>query len=54
MIMTQVPADVYLNLTEFTTEHILKPGYDYGDEFAFGLNLILEGLERTSRAKPAP
>jgi hypothetical protein len=54
MMMAQVPADVYPHLTEFTTEHILQPGYDYGDEFAFGLYLILEGLERTSRAKPAP
>ena len=54
MFMAQVPADVYPNLTELATEHVLQPGYDYGDEFAFGLNLILEGLERTSGAKPAP
>lgn len=25
------------HLTEFTTEHILQPDYDYGDEFEFGL-----------------
>ena len=29
----------------FIAEHA-KPGYDYGDEFAFGLDLILDGLER--------
>ena len=29
---------------EFTIEHILKPGYDFGSEFEFGLDLILEGL----------
>ena len=23
----------------------MKPGYDYGDEFEFGLDLILDGLE---------
>jgi AcrR family transcriptional regulator len=46
MMMTQVPAADYPHLTEFTTEHILQPGYDYGDEFAFGLDLILDGLER--------
>ena len=46
MMMAQVPADVYPHLIEFTTEHILQPGYDYGDEFAFGLDLILDGLER--------
>ena len=26
-------------------EHVLKPGYDYGNEFEFGLDLILDGLE---------
>src|ERR1039458_7282245 len=45
-MMAQVPADEYPHLTEFTVEHILKPGYDYGDEFAFGLELILDGLGR--------
>jgi hypothetical protein len=24
----------------------MKPGYDYGDEFEYGLDLILDGLER--------
>jgi hypothetical protein len=24
----------------------MQPGYDYGNEFAFGLDLILDGLER--------
>jgi AcrR family transcriptional regulator len=36
----------YPHLTEFTVEHVLKPGYDYGAEFEYGLDLILEGLER--------
>jgi len=27
-------------------EHGMKPGYDYKDEFEFGLDLILDGLER--------
>ncbi len=45
-MMAQVPTDVYPHLTEFTVEHILQPGYDYGDEFAFGLDLILDGLGR--------
>jgi AcrR family transcriptional regulator len=45
MMMAQVPADEYPHLTEFTTEHILQPGYDYGNEFEFGLDLILDGLE---------
>jgi hypothetical protein len=25
---------------------VLKPGYEYGAEFDFGLDLILDGLER--------
>ena len=27
-------------------EHAMKPGYDYGHEFEFGLDVILDGLER--------
>jgi AcrR family transcriptional regulator len=50
MMMAQVPADVYPHLTEFTVEHVLQPGYDYGDEFGFGLGLILDGLETKIRA----
>jgi AcrR family transcriptional regulator len=46
MMAAQVPADEYPHLTEFTVEHILQPGYDYGDEFVFGLDLILDGLEK--------
>ena len=38
------------HLVELATEHVLKPGYDFGDEFAFGLDLILEGLERHRKA----
>ena len=36
----------YPYLTELTVEHVLQPGYDYGDEYEFGLDLILDGLER--------
>jgi AcrR family transcriptional regulator len=50
VMMAQVPADEYPHLTEFTLEHILQPGYDYGDEFGFGLDLILDGLEKTREA----
>lgn len=45
----QVLAEAYPHLLEFTTEHILKPGYDFGAEFEFGLNLILDGLGQGSR-----
>ena len=39
--------DEYPNLIEFITEHALQPGYDFADEFEFGLDLILNGLSAT-------
>jgi AcrR family transcriptional regulator len=45
-IMARFPADQYPHLVELTVEHVLQPGYDYGEEFALGLDLILDGLER--------
>jgi AcrR family transcriptional regulator len=45
-ILARAPRGEYPHLTELTVEHVLKPGYDYGDEFDFGLELILDGLER--------
>lgn len=45
-IFQQFPANAYPHMTELTVEHVLKPGYDYADEFEFGLDLILDGLER--------
>ncbi len=38
--------DEYPHLAELAAEHVLRPGYDYGDEFEVGLDLILDGLER--------
>ena len=46
MIMARFTPDEYPHLAELTLEHVLQPGYDYGDEFEFGLDLILDGLER--------
>ena len=40
------PDGSYPHLVEFITGHATKPGYDYGDEFEYGLDLILDGLER--------
>jgi len=45
-MLVLVPPDEYPHLTELTVEHILQPGYDYGEEFGFGIDLILDGLER--------
>jgi AcrR family transcriptional regulator len=40
------PAGEYPNLLAFITEHAMQPGYDFADEFEYGLDLILDGLER--------
>ncbi len=47
-MMQQVSADDYPHLVEFSIEHVLKPGYDFGSEFDFGLTVILDGLARSS------
>jgi hypothetical protein len=39
------PVNEYPNLVEFIAEHAMKPGYDYGDEFEYGLDVILDGLD---------
>lgn len=41
-----LPANDYPNLAEFVTDHVMKPGYDYREEFEYGLDLILSGLEQ--------
>jgi len=44
--LEQFPADDYPYLAELTVEQVMKPDYDFGAEFEFGLDLILDGLER--------
>ena len=54
-IFEQLPAGAFPHLVELTKEHVLKPGYAYGNEFPFGLELILDGLERAlcaERSRP--
>jgi AcrR family transcriptional regulator len=45
-IVRLFPVDAYPYLTEMAVQHVLQPGYDYGDEFEFGLDLIFDSLER--------
>ena len=45
-IMGQMGADEYPHLRELVVTHVLTPGYDFGDEFAYGLDLLLDGVER--------
>jgi AcrR family transcriptional regulator len=46
-MMLRYLAQDYPHLSEFSAEHILKPGYDFGQEFEFGLELVLDGLTRS-------
>ena len=48
-MVEQFPTDRYPHLAEFTAEHVMRPGYDFSDEFDFGLDLILDGLEQRAR-----
>jgi AcrR family transcriptional regulator len=40
----------YPHLVEVVGGHVAKAGYDYATEFVFGLNLILDGLDRLREA----
>lgn len=46
--------DEYPYLVEYGTERVQRPGYDYGDEFTFGLELVLDGLERRLATTVSP
>jgi AcrR family transcriptional regulator len=39
------PVNEYPNLVEFLAEHVMMPGYDDGDEFEYGLDVVLDGLD---------
>ncbi|WP_433528134.1 TetR/AcrR family transcriptional regulator [Micromonospora sp. CA-263727] len=41
-----LPADEYPHLVEMITNQVVGRNYSYGDEFGFGLDLILDSLER--------
>jgi len=44
-ILRALPPSEYPYLNEVIVGHVLKLGFDYADEFEFGLDLILDGLE---------
>jgi AcrR family transcriptional regulator len=44
-MMLQYLAADYPNLLEFSRGHVLQPGYDFGLEFDYGLDLVLDALE---------
>jgi AcrR family transcriptional regulator len=43
-MLRQFPKGKYPHFAEMATEYVLQPGYDFGDEFDFGLTVILDAL----------
>ena len=44
-ILPELPMRDYPHLSEFAIERVMQPGYRFGAEFDFGLEVILDGLE---------
>ncbi|MEU5397780.1 TetR/AcrR family transcriptional regulator [Streptomyces sp. NPDC005963] len=43
-ILRELPTDTHPHLAQLITEQSLRSGYDYAEEFEFGLSLILDAL----------
>lgn len=39
------PLNEYPNLAEFVTDHVMTPGYQYVDEYEYGLDRVLDAIE---------
>ncbi len=52
-IMALMGAGEYPHLVEFAEQRALQPGYDFADEFEYGLELVLDGLARMLDGTPA-
>jgi AcrR family transcriptional regulator len=50
-MMEQFSTGDYPHLVEMATEYFIQPGYDFGNEFEFGLGLILDALTRSIPGK---
>jgi AcrR family transcriptional regulator len=50
VILARLATQDYPHVAEMTVEHVLQPGYGHDAEFEFGIDLILDGLERVCRA----
>jgi AcrR family transcriptional regulator len=53
-IMGGFAADEYPYLVEIATDYVMQPGYAFGNEFEFGLGLILDGLSDQLARGAAP
>jgi AcrR family transcriptional regulator len=45
-MLAPFPEGEYPNLVAFITEHAMQPGYDFANEFEWGLDVVLDGIER--------
>jgi AcrR family transcriptional regulator len=43
-------SNAFPHLAEMAVKHILQPGYAYGNEFEFGIRLILDGIQNAHAA----
>jgi hypothetical protein len=50
MAQQRAMSDAFPHLAHMAVRLILQPGYAYGNEFEFGLTLILDGLEAAHAA----
>ncbi|MFO0635999.1 MAG: TetR/AcrR family transcriptional regulator C-terminal domain-containing protein [Nannocystaceae bacterium] len=50
-ILAGIPEGMFPHLVELARTRVLVPGYAYANEFPFGLELILDGLERARVAE---
>jgi len=48
-IMERFATGEYPHLVQMATDYYLEPGYDFGDEFGWGLELILDALARRQK-----
>ena len=45
VVFEPFPPGEFPNLSDFVTEHAMQPGYNYANEFEYGLDLILDALD---------
>jgi AcrR family transcriptional regulator len=50
-IMELMASGEYPHMVDMATSYYLRPGYDFGDEFEFGLGLLLDSLERLAEGR---
>ena len=49
-MLSPFPTDAYPYMSEIARELVMQPGYSYANEFEYGLDLILDGLERARKS----